>query len=367
MVPVPVVSDDSSVGHGLDLGFRPFVVFGSAKSGTTWVQRILDLHPQIRCHFQRPIFPCVSRARLLAPVKVVYDRAQSPFGGVFEDDDDEARYSAEHAYLEEAPLLEPAYLDRIEATRGPLERGHLEAIHARVVRNLVRTILVDEPGKEIFGTKAFTELDELIRFFPEAKVIHIVRDGRDVAVSKRFHMNRRGAYYHGDEGHRLLHWVNRFGLGHRITRHIQRRYGRLGECWFLPPESRPHLFTPHILEKLALDWHNVVRYLLDFAERHPEQVLMVRYESLLADPATSISAMLRFLGAREDAEIMTELIESTSFARSAGKGGFFRKGRSGDWANHFTADDVARFKRLAGDLLIELGYEQDHRWGLDQG
>jgi len=344
-------------------GTEPFVVFGSSKSGTTWVQRILDLHPQIRCHFQRPIFPCVSRSHLLAPVTVVYDRAQSPFGGVFEDNDDEARYQAEHAYLEQLDLLLPGYPDRIVPERGSLSRPHLEAFHARAVRGLVQTVLEDDPAKQIFGTKAFTELDELFRYFPEAKVIHIVRDGRDVVVSKRFHTNRRGAYYHGDEGSRLLHWVNRYRLGNRITRYLQRHHGRLGECWFTAPEAREHLFTPHILEKLTLDWHNVVRYLLDFERRYPEQFLLVRYESLLTSPAEAIAEMLRFLEARDDDDIVASLVEQTSFSASKRKGSFFRKGQRGDWANHFTAADVDLFKRLAGDLLVELGYEQDTDWG----
>lgn len=45
-----------------------------------------------------------------------------------------------------------------------------------------------------------------------------------------------------------------------------------------------------------------------------------------------------------------------------GKGLTFRKGSVGDWRNHFDEEHRRVFKELAGDLLIELGYEQDVDW-----
>lgn len=44
----------------------------------------------------------------------------------------------------------------------------------------------------------------------------------------------------------------------------------------------------------------------------------------------------------------------------------YRKGVSGDWANHFKPRHVAAFKERYGDLLVTLGYEQDHDWGLPE-
>jgi hypothetical protein len=46
-----------------------------------------------------------------------------------------------------------------------------------------------------------------------------------------------------------------------------------------------------------------------------------------------------------------------------GKGSLtFRKGRTGDWQNHFTEAHKNAFKAVAGDALIELGYEGDVGW-----
>ncbi|MCJ7716383.1 MAG: sulfotransferase domain-containing protein [Anaerolineales bacterium] len=45
------------------------------------------------------------------------------------------------------------------------------------------------------------------------------------------------------------------------------------------------------------------------------------------------------------------------------KAGTFRKGQPGNWREHFTPENKIRFKRVAGDLLTKLGYEEnDQDW-----
>lgn len=40
----------------------------------------------------------------------------------------------------------------------------------------------------------------------------------------------------------------------------------------------------------------------------------------------------------------------------------FREGKIGSWKTHFTVVQKQAFKEVAGDLLIELGYEKDKNW-----
>lgn len=40
----------------------------------------------------------------------------------------------------------------------------------------------------------------------------------------------------------------------------------------------------------------------------------------------------------------------------------FRKGQTGGWKKHFTSDQKKLFKKVAGQLLIDLGYEKDFNW-----
>ena len=39
------------------------------------------------------------------------------------------------------------------------------------------------------------------------------------------------------------------------------------------------------------------------------------------------------------------------------QGSFFRKGKAGDWKNHFTPEQAAAYKRVAGDWFERHGYE----------
>jgi hypothetical protein len=44
------------------------------------------------------------------------------------------------------------------------------------------------------------------------------------------------------------------------------------------------------------------------------------------------------------------------------KSGTFRKGQPGNWREHFTAINKARFNEVTGDLLVRLGYEEGEDW-----
>lgn len=40
----------------------------------------------------------------------------------------------------------------------------------------------------------------------------------------------------------------------------------------------------------------------------------------------------------------------------------FRKGQIGDWQNHFKDEHKQAFKEVAGETLINLGYENGYDW-----
>jgi hypothetical protein len=44
------------------------------------------------------------------------------------------------------------------------------------------------------------------------------------------------------------------------------------------------------------------------------------------------------------------------------RSGTFRKGKPGNWQEHFTPANKALFKERTGDLLLRLGYETDDDW-----
>jgi hypothetical protein len=72
----------------------------------------------------------------------------------------------------------------------------------------------------------------------------------------------------------------------------------------------------------------------------------------------AIQKLASFLGIDLDEATLNEIAQRI-FQRSSTT---FRKGMIGDWRNHFTAEHKAAFKRQAGELLLELGYEDDLSW-----
>jgi sulfotransferase 6B1 len=55
---------------------------------------------------------------------------------------------------------------------------------------------------------------------------------------------------------------------------------------------------------------------------------------------------------------VTTLADQILFQKST----TFRKGQIGDWHNHFSEQHKAAFKQVAGEALIQLGYETNYDW-----
>ncbi|MCA9307156.1 MAG: sulfotransferase domain-containing protein [Phycisphaerales bacterium] len=135
----------------------------------------------------------------------------------------------------------------------------------------------------------------------------------------------------------------------------------------LPVEGRIAYYIDNILEgkiEWALQWRKRL---------HPTLGMFIRYEDLLADPFPIMRrAYAHILGGEPEVSDnwVRAAIERNSFKKVTGREqgeadakNFNRKGISGDWQNHFTPDHIASFKRIAGDALVLLGYEQDNEWG----
>jgi len=104
--------------------------------------------------------------------------------------------------------------------------------------------------------------------------------------------------------------------------------------------------------------------------RDPSLSLMFRYEDMLDDTVGIMTRVAEHFELDSSPETVGEIVEAHSFKRLSGgrkqgqesTNSFFRKGKSGDWKNHFTPELKAMYKEVAGDFLIEFGYEQDDTW-----
>jgi hypothetical protein len=211
-------------GNVAALAGRPFFIVGCERSGTTLVRLIVDGHPDLcvppESHF---IVGFATLARLGRPVTLDDILGHPEIRRWWTIDADDLR----------------AYVDRrAPATYTELVRAFFEYHAARA-------------GKARWGDKTpgqVRHLPALLRLFPDAQVIHVVRDGREVAASLTEH-----------------DW----GPEHAVT----------GAFW----------------------WREKVRAgLRDGRRLPPDQYFEVRLEDLVADPEAVVDRLAGFLDVDPD-------------------------------------------------------------------
>lgn len=273
---------------------NPFVfVVGCPRSGTTLLQRMLDAHPELAVtndtHFipraLRSENPHVALSRELVDRVVSYHRFARL--GV---DETTARGLASGLSTYAAYVCR--LYDQVAAQRDKPHAGEKTPDYVR-------------------------HLPLLHELFPSAKVLHIIRDGRDVALS-------------------ALDWAR--------------------------PDKGPGRFVLWENEPLvvcALWWARfVIAGRLSGRVLGPALYHEVRYEALVAQPEAVLRDIVAFLELPFD-ECMLRFNEGRqsddpSLSAKAG----WRPPTPGlrNWEEHFDSNDLDVFDALAGNLLDELGY-----------
>jgi sulfotransferase 6B1 len=106
------------------------------------------------------------------------------------------------------------------------------------------------------------------------------------------------------------------------------------------------------------------RYESVFLWLEHKNVMCIRFEDLINNRDVTVYAMLdevektgyRIPTPREKA--LSVLVEAIQPKKSH----TFRSGKTGGWKEHFTEEHKKLFKDVAGDLLVNLGYEKDNNW-----
>ncbi len=169
-------------------------------------------------------------------------------------------------------------------------------------------------GKPRWGDKTpqyVTEIPTLIEIFPSCKIIHIYRDGRDVALS-------------------------------------------FMKVWFGPG----NVFSA------ASAWKRMVtKGRLDGARAGLERYMEIRYERLLDNPGETMQKVCAFIGEQySEAVLKPNFIEID--VNPSKRGGYGTKteilrANQGKWKSEMAPGDRAIFESAAGGLLRELGYETE--------
>jgi hypothetical protein len=169
---------------------------------------------------------------------------------------------------------------------------------------------------------------------------HLIRDPRDVVVSG-YHYHRRT-----DEA-----WVHQ----------AKERYGGLSYQAFLQAADEHDGLMAEI-ERCA---RSSLAEMAAWNYERPE-ILELRYEDAVDDEVGTFSRLFRFYGF-DDAAVQRGIKIVEQFSRRHGPHAgdddpHVRSGEPGEWRRYFTADHVARFKELTGDLVVRLGYEDGPDW-----
>jgi hypothetical protein len=266
----------------------PLLVLGVRRSGTTLLRVMLDRHSQLAVPDESYFIPQLA------------DRHR---GGIdvdaFVDD------------LRRLPTLREWDVP-VNEVRPRLHRGMPlgEAIAA------VYETYAARQGKRRWGDKTpmyMQRLRMLERLFPEARFVHLVRDGRDAAVS-----------------------------------FLSMPSGIVTETW-----AHPH--TPG---DFACQWRTEVSAARHLGRRVGScRYLELRYEALVAHPERELRRICEFAGLPYE----PALLDYTGVDVSAKphQQSLKRPPTPGlrDWRTQLAADDVRAFEEVAGDLLRQLGYE----------
>jgi hypothetical protein len=216
---------------------------------------------------------------------------------------------------------------------------------AQEKKSLQKQILVDKITPYIHT--AFDVLSGINQFFPRAKILYLLRDGRDVLTSGVFH------------------WFNKQLAGTKLNDfEKERRAIYLGK----KNGTLPRFFQDSEIEQWATEWKQPLETIKNAKETH--EVMLLRYENLLHDTPGVLSDCLEFLSAKTSPNLIKACVEAGSFKKmSKGReqgctqaNAHVRKGIAGDWKNYFTLRDAQLFHEIAGDKLLELDYEKSEQW-----
>jgi hypothetical protein len=316
-----------------------YFVVGYQKSGTTWLQKMLDAHPEVLCDGEGRPFGRNWRQEHLKQKPASYPPT-SLYNAILSAED--LRYWIERSVWSKR--------DDTEEHLGNLTRLAVEYF---LTQRLLKS------GKRFVGDKTVLQEPGIVReigeIFPDARVIHIVRDGRDVAVSAMHHR-----------------WNQAEDRGGTVA--LEPEEVRKRAAYAEDPEtliaSGGGIFSEGWLESRSAKWaERVGTTVKDGPALLGPRYAEVRYEDLLVQPEREMERLFGFLGADASEGVVRRCVEAASFGRlSQGRkrgeeaASFFRKGIAGDWKNVFTERDRAVFKEAAGDVLVALGYERDCDW-----
>ena len=255
---------------------RPIFIIGAPRSGTTFLGSCLGRMPEVSYHFEPRLTKAAARC--------VYDGSWS-----------EGRCAAVFRGFYSAMLLAGLHGGRRFAEKNP-ENGFVVPF--------------------------------LAESMPDAQFVHIIRDGRDAAVS-----------------HAEQPWLNAASAG-------SGRHGRGGQMWgnaarwWVEPDRREEFAAVSDIVRSAWCWRRFTEAsLAGLATLPAGRSIEVRYESVVSDPMHA-------------ADVLAEFLETTRAGLDALRAGLSRAKPDsvGRWRKALDQEQISEVEQEIGPLLARLGY-----------
>jgi Sulfotransferase family len=214
-------------------------------------------------------------------------------------------------------------IDTVAEWQVPLDKVRVRLTEQMPVGDAIATVYAvyaEERGKPRWGDKTpmyMQNLRLLERLFPDARFVHLIRDGRDAALS-----------------------------------FLSMPRGLMTETWM----------QPRSVAGFAAQWRTEIKAARRLGRRVGSRYLEVRYEDLVADVEGALRRIAAFARLPYEPE-MTDYAGNVDVSAKPHQQSLTRPPTAGlrDWRLQMTPEDVGAFDRVAGDLLAELGYETHER------
>lgn len=299
-------TEDLTKGDPLEqLEAGPIFIVGHMRSGTTWTFDVLNAHPQVAGLFESVIFSVVGP--LLAEHHWDEERHQEIFG----------RGAGLGQFLSREEVLQDV-------------RDLVDRWLAHALKPEHRFIVEKAPA----GAAAVANAAKL---YPDAMIVHVARDGRDVAISTAA---ASASWARGDY------------------------------------KAEPKPLPRRALWSIGLGWAGQVSQLRHQAMNHLDLPFHeIRYEDMHAKPRETARALFDFCGISTDDALLEEILEQTHFSKlpKTGEHSFRRRGQAGEWREQWGRWEKLLFSAAAGEALEQMGYAppmpkraQQLRWALMQ-
>ena len=282
---------------------RFFCIRGHMKSGTNWVCRLLNLHPDIHSsgeyHWQKYF----------------------------------------QAYQENRKIF--VNIDRIESESATIRKN---------IEGMVRTSMIQlaDPAATLIGDRTPTTIHPVI--LKDAAYVCIIRDLRDIIVSKVFHtLNAPRIISNFQVDEELLALKPKFDE----------------DPWFFQKNPELLLNCESFVRRTCRVWKKTINADHHTAEVHKNlKVKFLKYEELHQNFRPELNKLFRFLDV--DPALVTMIPNHIKPGHSKEKPtGFNRKGQVGDWQNYMTSKAKRWINEEAGKELLELGYVDSMDWAFN--